>query len=137
MSPNETPTELSPALREFFDSINSTYLPRIEKATVPILGVQNDRISHDRTGILYRIGGHHFVLTASHKLRQIVGNTIPLYLSLNTLGAEPLPLADARFHSTEEDGRDVAAIWLPLEVAQERLPKLAGNRRFHRRPYHH
>lgn len=30
-----------------------------------------------------------------------------------------MPLGDARFHSTEDVGRDVAAIWLPPETAQE------------------
>jgi hypothetical protein len=93
-------------------------MPKIGSVTVPILGIQNDRIVHDRSGILYQVGGHHFVLTAAHHLRTIVHENIPLYLSANKKGVEPVPLADARFVSTEED-RDVAAIWIPPDAAQE------------------
>src|SRR5260370_1101341 len=72
--------------RQFLDSVNATCLPKIGSVTVPILGIQNDRIVHDRSGILYQVGGHHFVLTASHYLRRIVQENIPLYLSVNQKG---------------------------------------------------
>jgi hypothetical protein len=65
---------------------------------------------HDRTGVLYRIGDRRFVLTAAHHLRGIVQHNIPIYISLNATDKMPLPLAEASFHTTEEDGRDVAAI---------------------------
>lgn len=110
---------LSDKEREFFVTIDKTCLPRIDRASVPILGIQGDKIVHDRTGVLYRIGGNHFVLTAAHKLQRIVESSIPLYLSMNKANVMPLPLADAKFCSTEEEGRDVAAIWLPPETANE------------------
>jgi hypothetical protein len=109
----------SPALRDFFASIESTCLPRIEKATVPLLGVQETQIRHDRTGVLYQIGDHHFILTAAHDLRAIVQSNIPLYVSMNAKDREPIPLPGAKVHSPEKDGRDVAAIWLPPDLAQD------------------
>lgn len=119
MPTDDSKPTLSERSREFFASINETCLPRIDRATVPILAVQNDEIVHGYTGVLYRIADHHFVLTAAHKLRQIVEANIPLYLSMNKRGVLPIPLAEARFHSTEEEGRDVAAIWIPPETASE------------------
>ncbi len=59
------------------------------------------------------------MLTAAHELRRTVEYNIPLYLSVSAIGVLPFSLADARFHSTEEDGRDVAAIWLPPDMAKE------------------
>jgi len=119
MSNDEPKHELSDRSREFFKAIHETCLRRIDRASVPILGVQDDEIRHDRTGILYQVGGNHFVLTAAHSLQQIVKANIPLYLSINRPGVMPLPLADAKFCSTEEEGRDVAAIWLPPDTAGE------------------
>jgi hypothetical protein len=110
---------MSQRSQEFFSSVRELCLPRIYRATVPILGVQDDQIKHDRTGVLYRIAGEHFILTAAHDLRGIVEHNIGLYVSVNAPGILPFPLAEARFHSTEEVGRDVAAIWLPPDLAQE------------------
>ncbi len=119
MSADSAQRPVSNRGREFLASLHSSCLSRINRTTVPILGIQDDKIVHDRTGILYRIGGHDFVLTAAHDMRQIVGLNIPLYLSANTPGIDLLPLAEARFFSTEEDCRDVAAIWIPPDLAQE------------------
>src|SRR5262245_49090124 len=119
MSPNFSQITAVPDLRDFLASTESNCLPRIEKATVPILGVQENHIRHDRTGVLYRIGDHHFILTAAHDLRQIVQANIPLYVSMNAKDCEPIPLPGAKIHSTEVDGRDVSAIWLPPDLAQE------------------
>ena len=119
MSTPESQEPLSDRSGEFFATIRKTCLPRIDRASVPILGVQENEIRHDRTGILYRIAGHHFVLTASHDLRQIVEANIPLHLSMNKPGIMPVPLGNAKFHSTEEEGRDIATIWLPPDTARE------------------
>jgi hypothetical protein len=86
---------------------------------VPLLGVQNEKIVHDRTGVLYRVGGHHFILSASHDLKQIVEHNIPLYVSMNRPGIMPFGLGPAKFSSTEEVGRDISAIWLPPDLAGE------------------
>jgi hypothetical protein len=102
---------------EFFKTINEGCLRRADRASVPLLGVQNDRIVHDRTGVLYKVGGHHFILSAAHDLQQIVEANIPLYVSMNRPGVMPFGLGPAKFTSTEEVGRDAAAIWLPPDLA--------------------
>lgn len=118
-SPKNVQRPKSEKGRQFLDSVKTACLPKINSVTVPILGIQNDRIVHDRSGVLYRVGGHHFVLTAAHGLREIVQEAIPLYLSGNKKGADLVPLADARFISTEDDDRDIAAIWLSPQASQE------------------
>ena len=115
---NDKP-EISKRSQEFHAAINEHCLPRIERATVPILGVQNDKIVHDRTGVLYQVGTDHFVLTAAHDLREIVQQNIPLYLSANVKDVDPIPLTEARFISTETDDRDVGVIWIPPSLADE------------------
>ena len=112
-------SEITERSRKFFDETNKSCLPQIDRFSVPILAVQDDRILHNRTGVLYRIANDYFVLTASHKLPETVNANIPLYLSMNKPGVVPIPLADAKFHSTEEVGRDVSAIWLPPETVEE------------------
>jgi len=114
----EDSRSLPPFASGFLDRVSTGCIPRVESATVPILGVQ-DEIVHDRTGVLYRVGDRRFVLTAAHKLRAIIEHEVPLYLSLNAEDKLPLPLAEAVFHTTEDDGRDVAAISLPTEMASE------------------
>lgn len=109
----------SERLRSAFSAIETGCVGRIDRASVPILAVQDDRIRHGYTGVLYRIGDDHFVITAAHHLRSIVEAEVPLYLSMNRPGVMPLPLADARFHSTEEEDRDITAIWLPADLAHE------------------
>jgi hypothetical protein len=105
--------------RQFFTDINEGCLRRVDRASVPLLGVQDEKIVHDRTGVLYRAGGHHFILSASHSLQKIVEHNIPLYVSMNRPGVMPIGLGPAKFSSTEEIGRDVSAIWLPPEIANE------------------
>ena len=97
-------------VHKLFATINETCVTRIDRASVPVLGVQDNEILHDRTGILYRIADEHFVLTAAHYLHQIVKANIPLYLSMNKPGVLPLYLGKAKCYSTEDEGRDVAAI---------------------------
>ncbi len=119
METEKRKVEISKRSQEFHKAISELCLPRVERATVPILGVQNDRIVHDRTGVLYQSGTHHFVLTAAHDLLAIVQNNIPLYLSANLKDVEPIPLAAARFISTETNDRDVGVIWLPPSLADQ------------------
>src|SRR5262245_45903353 len=119
MSPNFSQIAAVPVLRDFLASTESNCLPGIEKATVPILGVQENHIRHDRTGVLYRIGDHHFILTAAHDLRQIVQANIPLYVSMNAKDCVPDPVTGGKIRSTEVGARDVSAIWLRPDLAQE------------------
>jgi len=106
---------------DFFARLKTECIPRIEKVTVPFYGIQDDQVKRDRTGILYKVAGNHFILTASHYLRPIIQNKIPLYIDRTDSGTLPIPLADALFHTTEEEGRDVAAIKLPDDVADQVL----------------
>ena len=106
---------------DFFARLKAQCLPRIDKVTVPFYGVQDDQVKRDRTGVLYRVGGHHFILTASHYLRPIVENGIPLYVDRADFKSLPIPLAAAKFHTTEEEGRDVAAVKLPEGVVEKLL----------------
>jgi hypothetical protein len=119
MSTGDSQGNLSERSRAFFATIIESCLRRIDRVLVPILGVQDDQIRHDRTGVLYRIADDHFVLTAAHDLQEIVKANIPLHLSMNQPGVMPVSLGEARFHSTEQVGRDVTAIWLPPECARE------------------
>ena len=51
-----------PPAPKFFERIRKECIPSIDAATVPLVAVQNSRIVHDRTGVLYQIGDHHFEL---------------------------------------------------------------------------
>ena len=104
--------------REFFSQLKEECIPRIEKATVPFFGIQDEQIKRDRTRVLYKVGGHHFILTAAHNLRAIIQNEIPLYIDRSDDKTLPIPIVDAVFHTTEEDHRDVAAIRLPDDVVK-------------------
>lgn len=119
MTSNNPQHALSERGRAFLANVEASCLHEIRKVTVPVFGIQDDTIKHDRTAVLYRIAGHHFALTASHDLHAIVGHNIPLYLSMNMKGVDPLPLGEARFYGTEATDRDVAAIWIPPDIAQE------------------
>ncbi len=71
-----------PPFAKFFAEIHDGCIPRIDRATITTVGIQDDEIKHDRTGVLYRITDDHFILTAAHKLRGIVDLEIPLYISV-------------------------------------------------------
>lgn len=96
----ENTSGLPQRVREFHVALTKTCLPRIDRATVPIIAAHNDKIVHDRSGVLYRIGSHHFVLTAAHDLREIVQQNIGLYVSVNHPKVMPLPLEQFHFHSS-------------------------------------
>jgi hypothetical protein len=107
-SNDECPDELSDMsqdsmpqfARDFFRRLQKECIPQIEKYTVPFYGIQDDEIKRDRSGVLYKVGGHHFVLTASHDLREIVANNIPLYIDRMDDKSLPIPLGDAIFSGT-------------------------------------
>lgn len=105
--------------RSFHSSLTVSCIPRIDRATVSLIAVQNSKIVHDRSGVLYRIGDHYFVLTAAHDLQDIVKHNIGLYVSMNHPAAMPMPLTRAKFIGTEADCRDLSAIWTPPDIASE------------------
>lgn len=118
---------------DFIRRVHDEAVPTFERATVAFYGVQNGRIVKDRTGVLLRIADAMFILTASHDLREIVQQNIPLCISWNERTEMPIPLHDSRFHTTEYESqfgerdvvRDVAAIKLGESAANEIL---AGGR---------
>jgi len=110
----------NPPLQKYFDDIRNECIPAIEAATVPILDLPNVTFKHDRSGVLYRVGDHHFIVTAAHGLREIVGREILLCVSMNAHERLPIPLDnEARFHGTEVEGRDIAVIRLPDDTARQ------------------
>jgi len=109
----------------FRSKLEPAVIPDIQRMTIPVYGVQDGQIKVSRTGVLYTIAGYHFILTASHGLRDTVQAGIPLYVLPNE--GDPkgpiLSLREAHFHSTEKDDlRDVAAIRLTKEVAAQIIP---------------
>jgi len=108
---------------QFFARLKEDCVPRIERATVPLYQIPNADIHLDRTGVLYKVAGHHFILTASHHLQSMVEDNTPLYVDSTDGSSLPIPLAGAMFHGTEEHGRDVAAVKLPPDVAAKLLPQ--------------
>ena len=119
MESKEQNQPMSQRSANFFAEIQKNVVPRIEKSTISIVGIQENKIIHDRTGVLYSIAGEHFVLTAAHTLQRTVSYNIPLFLSVNTPHVLPFSLEHAKFHSTEEEDRDVSVIWLPPEIGLE------------------
>jgi len=65
MNKSDEPKPLSPRSAAFFTEIHDDCLPRIDRATVSTIGIQDDEIRHDRTGVLYEIAGQHFTLINS------------------------------------------------------------------------
>lgn len=103
----------------FFERLREEILPGIERSSVPLYGAHDDNLIHDRTGVLYRIGDHYFILTAAHKLREYVKHNIPLCVDCCDYKSIPIPLGDSVFHTTVGDDRDVAAIRLPRNVVED------------------
>jgi hypothetical protein len=114
---------------DFFRRVSHDAVPSFDHARVAFYGVQNEKIVKDRTGVLLRIADAMFILTASHDLREIVQNNIPLYISWNERSGLPIPLHDSRFLTTEYESqlgerdvvRDVAAIKLGESAVKEIL----------------
>lgn len=109
MQPDDQP---STRMRGLLQRLEDNCRHHVDRVSVALYGLQNERVVRDRTGVLYRVADHHFILTAAHDLRGIVQNHIPLFLLTDTR-SDPIPLVDCKFHTTEvDDGRDVAAIKL-------------------------
>ena len=75
----------------------------IEAATVPLYGFQDNQVKQDRTGILFRVADKHFILTAAHRLRKILGAEIPLLADFSVRHRIPIPLVQGKFWMTEEE----------------------------------
>ena len=107
----------------FFGRLKAECIPRIERSTVPWYAIPDTHIQRDRTGVLYKVAGLHFILSASHCLQEVVQRNIALYIDRTDAATLPIPLAGAVFHGTEVEGRDVSAIKLPDDVVEQLLPR--------------
>jgi hypothetical protein len=114
-------------INTFFRHVGDEAFPLIDAATVPIYGFQDNKVKQDRTGILFRIAGTYFILTAAHRIQEIIQAKIPLLVDFSTKHKIPIPLVEAKFYGTEEEnGRDVAVIAIPPSVVSD----LPAQRRF-------
>lgn len=118
MDTGKTPRTL---VSDFFEQVRQDAIPRIVRATVPFYAVQDDKIKRDRSGVLVRVGDEYFILTASHELKAIVEANICLYVGQDTTECIPVPIPDSRFHTTEENSRDIAVIKLSSSTASKLL----------------
>lgn len=104
--------------------LRAELLPGIAKAVVPIFGLsEQEQFVQDRTGVLLQVNEGHFLLTASHGLRQFVAHPIPLGISPSRAGEPPIHLLNSTFHSIEEDNVDVTVVRLDNETVQALLPQ--------------
>lgn len=107
----------------------------ILNSTVPIYRDEENEIGleFDRTGILFRIGSEHFLLTAAHhnKPDHDIGDFIKsetwLYADVSQRMAAPIPLVQSKFYWTEVDDktpdRDIAAIHLNQDAIDQFCPQ--------------
>lgn len=111
---------------EFAQKLDSEVLPRIDDVTVHLWHVQDEVLKANRSGVLYRIADHHFVLTAGHQLRAILQSNIPLCVRDGNEPELGVPLIGSRFHSTEEGARDIAII----KLTDEAVDKISSRKSF-------
>ena len=127
MSPEEPQKNTADTGLARFDTALQECAASIASATVPIVALQGDKFVHDRSGVLYRIGDRHLILTASHAgrdgehdMRAILHSDALHCVFPNSDGVLPVPLAaPAGVLGTEVDGRDIAIIDLPKEAAAQ------------------
>ena len=75
----------------------------------------------DRTGVLFRVGESHFLITAAHKLVDIHGLNIPLFLPPSQQDASPISLSGRMLYT--KDRRVDIAVWeLPQSIVEQLLP---------------
>lgn len=97
-------------------------------SSVPIYrDVENEPgLDFDRTGLLFRIGAEHFILTASHGVKQFLKDKTMLYADVSQRMSAPIPLVDSKFYGTEVDDhfpdRDIVAIHLDYDAVQQFYP---------------
>lgn len=93
----------------------------IERRTIPVFyfDEREDEVKRDRTGVLYAVGGRHFILTASHSLQAIAGDNRTPSFVFESDGITPIPFSNLKILGTEVDGRDIAAIVLDDDTASD------------------
>lgn len=103
----------------FYERMKSEVIPWIERSTIPFFHLRKDPLTNehgiigkDRTGVLLRIGTDHFVLTASHGIREAIEAETHLFMSWDDDEHCCIPLAGDRIATTDESTVDVAVIKL-------------------------
>jgi hypothetical protein len=91
--------------------------PDIGKAIVPICWLLKDDIGLDRTGVLFQVGESHFLLTASHGIKALLKENIPLFIPVISPEADPIPLVGSLFRGIDECDVDVVVAELDHETA--------------------
>jgi hypothetical protein len=104
--------------------------PMIMGSMIPIYKDVEDGVDFDRTGILFRIGSEHFILTAAHHLSEYQAGEVWVYADVSPRTSAPIPLVRSTFYGTEVDDelpdRDIAAIHLD----QDAVDQFSPHRRF-------
>lgn len=91
------------------------------RSVVPVFGFQNGKAVQDRTGILFQVADHHFLITASHDLNWISEN-VPIFIAPHGPGIDPIQLT-GRMTGTEDASIDIAIMRLASENVEYLLPE--------------
>ncbi len=95
----------------------------IAKAPVPFYAVSDGKICQERSGVLFRLGERHFVLTCAHEIKDYDKHNLPAFLGpLATDSARPIRLKNCAMVRVEENGVDLAIIELENDVVEQLLP---------------
>ncbi len=93
----------------------------LDSSSVQVFGFQNGKFVADRTGVLFRVADSHFLITAAHKLVNIHGLNIPLFLPPSQQDATPISLS-GRMLYTKDRRVDIAVSELPQSIVERLLP---------------
>jgi hypothetical protein len=93
----------------------------LNRTTVQVFGYQEGKFVPDRTGVLFRVGESHFVITAAHSLADIAAHNIPLFLPPSQQDAPPISLS-GKTVCTKDASVDIAVLELPQSVVAQLLP---------------
>lgn len=114
----------------FCERVKSEIIPWVERSTIPFFHLRKDPLTNehgimgkDRTGVFLRIGDDHFLLTASHGIREAVESQTYLFMSWDDEENCCIPLADDQIATTDQATLDVAAIRLSESNAAKLLKR--------------
>ena len=96
----------------------------IAKATVPFYTVLGGNVCQERSGVLFRVGERHFIVTCAHKMRErYKKDKLPAYLGRMTDQiSRPIPLKNCMTVRIEGNCVDLAVIELTKDVVEQLLP---------------
>lgn len=110
------------------ERLQAEVIPWVEASTVPLFHIQKNVLTNTHSiidkngmGILLKVGGDHFLLTASHIVRDAAKVDAHLCMSWDDEEGCPIPLSYTRVASTDPETMDVAVIGLTAEVSEKLL----------------